>query len=360
MVAVSKQEFIPCAIMRGGTSKGIYFLLDDLPTDEATRNQLILSLIGGDARQVNGIGGGDMLNSKVALVSKAKNNKADIEYRFIQVVPGENRIDTAPTCGNILAGVGAFAIEKGLITAQEGETNLTIYDVNTGTYVEQIVQTPAGKVIYGGECVIAGAPGKAAPVLMYYLNFTGAKTGKLFPTGNSIDTIEGMEVSCLDAAMPIVLFRAKDLGVRGTETDTALDNNSALKGQLAKLRLVAAKKMGMGDVRDQVIPKVALVCKPCEGGTICSRYFTPHTAHAAYAVSGGIALATAVLSPGTIAYQAANPPSKDDNGDHLIDIEHPSGMMRVMLKLVDNKPQKAGTVRTTRLIMSGQASLGGL
>ena len=360
MAVMSEQEFIPCAIMRGGTSKGIYFLLDDLPAEETSRNQLILSLIGGDARQVNGMGGGDMLNSKVALVSKAKDNKADIEYRFIQVVPGENRMDTAPTCGNILAGVGAFAIEKGLITAQDGETSLVIYDVNTGSYVEQIVQTPAGKVSYDGECVIAGAPGKAAPVLMYYLNFTGAKTGKLFPTGKPADTIEGIEVSCLDAAMPIVLFRAKDLGVKGTETYTALENNRALKEQLARLRLAAAEKMGMGDVRDQVIPKVALVAEPCEGGTICSRYFTPHTAHAAYAVSGGIALATSVLSPGTITHQIANKPPRDDNGDYLIDIEHPSGIMRVMLKLVDNKPQKAGTVRTTRLIMSGHAHLGGL
>lgn len=364
------RQTIPCTIMRGGTSKGIYFLLSDLPRDEPARNALLLKLVGGDARQVNGLGGGDMLNAKVAIVSPAAEKAADIDYRFVQVVPGENRVDTGPTCGNILAGVGAFAIEQGLVQAADGITTLTVRDINTGARIEQVLQTPGGKVTYAGSCVISGAPAAAAPVMLYYLDFAGSKTGALFPSGSKTDCIEGIQATCIDAAMPTVLVSAAALGARGDEPAAELQNNAPLLARLEKVRLAAAQKMGLGDARGKVIPKVALVRAPLSGGAICARYFTPVTAHAAFAVSGGIALASALMTPGTVPAQHARPPAASNNnssGDNSnndniseydVDIEHPSGLMRVTLQLQqsgnETLPLKAGILRTTRLIMSGQ------
>lgn len=354
---------IPCAIMRGGTSKGIYFLLDDLPADDAERNALILRLVGGDARQVNGLGGGDMLNAKVAVVSRSPDEGSDIDYRFVQVVPGEGRVDTGPTCGNILAGVGAFAIEQGLVAAAEGQTVIRVRDINTGSRVEQVLQTPGGELTYEGDCVIAGVPDAAAPVLLYYLDFAGIKTGKLFPTGNVVDVVDGVALSCVDAAMPTLFAAAADMGVAGDETPAQLQANTALMARLESLRLQAAQAMGLGDARGKVIPKFALVSAPRQGGSICARYFTPVTAHATFAVSGGIALATAVMTAGTTAADCAQPPALDDNGDYPVDIEHPSGIMRVGIKFSDDTPPlpvKAGVLRTTRMIMRGEARLAGL
>lgn len=351
---------IPCAIMRGGTSKGIYFLLRDLPADEEARNALILNLVGGDARQVNGLGGGDMLNAKVAVVSPAAESDADIDYRFVQVVPGEARVDTGPTCGNILAGVGAFAIEQGLVQAGQDTTSVLVRDVNTGARVQQVLQTPGGRVQYAGDCAIAGAPGTAAPVRLYYLDFVGNKTGRLFPTGNKTDTMEGITVTCVDAAMPTVLAAAAAFGMAGDETPAALQGNSAFMQQLEQVRLCAAEAMGMGDVRGRVIPKFALVSPPRQGGAVCVRYFTPVSAHAALAVSGGIALGTAVLTPDTVAATCAKRPPQDEHGGYPVDMEHPSGVMRVDIQFENGAPVKAGVLRTTRLILSGEASLAGL
>lgn len=355
---------IPCAIMRGGTSKGIYFLLKDLPSDDSERNALILSLVGGDARQINGLGGGDMLNAKVAVVSPAaKDDSVDIEYRFAQVVPGEDRVDTAPTCGNILSGVGAFAIETKLVAANDGETRVLVRDVNTGARVEQVVQTPGGRVQYHGSCEIAGVRGSAAPIRLYYLDFVGNKCGALFPTGNKTDVVEDIPVSCIDAAMPTIFAAAEILGVVGNEPPATLQANEALMQKIESVRLAAAKKMGMGDVADKVIPKIALISKPSDsnggsGGSISSRYFTPKTAHAAYAVSGGIALATICMTNGTVADSIATRPAADSNGEYPIDIQHPSGTMRITLNIEqrngEQHPTKAGVLRTTRLIMQGE------
>ena len=346
--------------MRGGTSKGIYFLLRDLPAEDDARNALILKLVGGDARQVNGLGGGDMLNAKVAVVSPAEEEHADIEYRFVQVVPGESRVDTGPTCGNILAGVGAFAIEQGLVSPADGETTVLVRDVNTGARVQQVVQTPGGKVQYDGDCAIAGAPGMAAPVRLYYLDFAGNKTGHLFSTGNKTDTVDGISVSCVDAAMPIVIAPAEAFDLAGDETPADLQGSAAFMQKLEQVRLQAAEAMGMGDARGRVIPKFALVSAPRAEGVICARYFTPVTAHAAMAVSGGIAIGTAALSAGTVAAACARIPQQDEHGDFPMDIEHPSGVMRVGIQLEDGVPVKAGVLRTTRLIMAGEASLAGL
>lgn len=346
---------IRCAVMRGGTSKGAYFLLDDLPAGESARCDMLLRLMGGDKRQTDGLGGGDMLNSKVAIVSAAADTDTDVEYRFAQIVPGGG-VDTSPTCGNILAGVGAFAIERGLVAARDDETRVVIRDINTGAKVEQVVQTPNGKVRYDGDCVIAGAPGSAAPVRLFYLEFAGAKTGALFPTGAPADIFDSIAATCIDAAMPTVFASAADFGMTGYEDRDSLQNNAALLEKIESLRLQAAKKMSLGDARGKVIPKFALVASPQNGGAIASRYFTPFSAHAAFAVSGGIAAACAVMSDGTVPARFAVRPARDSSGVFPVDIEHPSGTMRVLAEFDGGgAPVRAGVVRTARMIMDGFA-----
>lgn len=347
---------IPCAVMRGGTSKGVYFSGTDLPSDEEPRNRLLLQLMGGDKRQINGLGGGDMLNSKVAIVSLSSEPNIDVEYRFAQVIPGGNKVDTSPTCGNILSGVGAFAIELGLIKATPKETCIVVRDINTGAKVEQIIQTTSdGKVRYAGDCVIAGAPGSAASVRLFYLEFTGAKTGKLFPTGFTSDIFDGLEVTCIDAAMPTVIAAASDFGISGYEDRESLQNNLRLFEKMESIRLQAAKKMTLGDARGAVIPKFALVALPTDGGTVAVRYFTPITAHAALAVSGGIALASALMTDGTLPAKFAKRPSANSSGVFSIDMEHPSGVMQTLINFDDaGNPVRAGIIRTTRMIMKGE------
>lgn len=345
--------------MRGGTSKGVYFALDDLPADEATRNALILRLVGGDARQINGLGGGDMLTAKVAVVSRSAEPQVDLDYRFIQVVPGENRVDTGPTCGNILSAVGAFAIERGMLAAADGETTVTVRDINTGARIEQVVQTPAARVRYDGDTAIAGAPDTAAPVRLYYLDFVGVKTGALFPANARQQTIAAARVTCIDAAMPCVIAAADSMGARGDESRDELQNNARLLSRVEEVRLAAARQMGMGDARGKVTPKFILVSAARGGGAVCARYFTPVTAHAAFAVSGGIALAVAALSGGTTANDCATLPAVADITDEVtLAIEHPSGDMQVSVRRdADGAPVKAGIVRTARLIMIGEARI---
>ena len=348
---------VPCAVMRGGTSKGVYFLLDDLPADGGARNELLLRLMGGDKRQTDGLGGGDMLNSKVAVVSASREEGVDVDYRFAQVVPGGG-VDTSPTCGNILAGVGAFALERGLLPANDGETRVVVRDINTGAKVEQFVQTPHGKVSYTGDCVIAGAPGASAPVRLFYLEFAGAKTGALFPTGARADSFDGVKATCIDAAMPMVIVNAADFGMTGYEDRDALQNNKALFEKLESVRLQASEKMGLGDARGAVIPKFAMVAPPVSGGVVAARYFTPVSAHAAMAVSGGIGISCASLMEGTVASNVARIPAADDAGVFAVDIEHPSGVMQVLAEFDDKDkrqtPVRAGVIRTTRMIMSGE------
>lgn len=350
---------IPCAVMRGGTSKGAYFLASDLPAEPADRDRMLLRLLGGDARQADGLGGGDMLNSKVAVVSKSAEESVDVDYVFAQVVPGENRVDTAPTCGNILAGVGAFAIERGLVAASAEKTLVTVRDKNTGAKVEQIVQTPGGQVRYEGDCIIAGAPGSAAPVELFYLEFAGVKTGKLFPAGVRAEAC-GVAVTCIDAAMPLTIAAARDFGLSGRESPRDLQANAEFFKRMEEVRLEASVLMGLGDARGKVIPKFAVVAEPRDGGAISARYFTPVTAHAAFAVSGGIALACALLCEGTVAHEFARPPSPDGEGVHPVDIEHPSGMIKILMRMESGAdgapaPLKAGVIRTARMIMDGAA-----
>jgi 2-methylaconitate cis-trans-isomerase PrpF len=346
---------IPTIFMRGGTSRGPYFKADDLPKDVATRDRVLLAAMGSpDVRQIDGLGGADTLTSKVAIVSKSTRPGVDLDYLFAQVDIGKPMVDTAPSCGNMLAGVAPFGIETGLIPAKDGETSVMIFNVNTEARIEAIVQTPGGKMKYTGDARIDGVPGTAAPVILNFMDVVGSVSGKMLPTGNVVDTIDGIELTCIDVAMPMIMMRAKDLGLTGYENRAEINGNKELFARIEPIRREAGKRMGFGDVSDKVIPKVGLLSPPRDGGTITSRYLTPHALHAAHAVTGAVCVATACALEGSIAHQLAKP---DDANPRIIWIEHPSGQVDVLLKTTGKGADMdvvAGTLRTARPIMKGE------
>lgn len=348
---------IPCVVMRGGTSKGPFFLIDDLPHDEATRNRVLLAAMGSpDRRQIDGLGGGDSLTSKVVMVSKSARPGIDVEYLFAQVSIDSETVDTSPNCGNMLAGVAPFAIEHGLVAAGMPTTRVRVFNRNTGKVVEAVVQTPGGKVNYEGDVHIDGVPGSGAPILLNFLDAAGAKTGRLLPTGRVQDVIDGVPVSCVDFSSPIVFIAAASLGKSGYESKAELDEDSAMLARLEAIRLQAAQLMGMGDVRSKVLPKVVLLAKPAHGGQISSRYFVPWNCHAAHAVTGALCVAAACSIPGTIAAELVQPDAAQPG---LIGIEHPSGRLDTQVQIDgrdgDGLPliRSAGVVRTAKPIVSG-------
>jgi 4-oxalomesaconate tautomerase len=346
---------IPCLLMRGGTSKGPYFRAEDLPADVAARDRVLLAVMGSpDLRQIDGLGGADTLTSKVAIVSKSTREGVDVDYLFAQVDIPRAIVDTGPSCGNMLSGVGPFAIEMGLVPAQDGTTSVSIFDVNTASRIEAVVQTPGGVVNYTGDAAIDGVPGTAAPIILNFMDAVGAKTGVMLPTGHAMETINGIEVSCLDVCMPMVLMRAADLGLTGYEGRKEIDGNTALLARIEAIRMEAGRRMGFGDVTEMVIPKVGLLSKPRESGAITSRYLTPHKLHAAHAVTGAVCVATACLLEGSVAYDLAVRP---EGNPRTIWIEHPSGMVDVRMQTAGEGPTlqviKAGILRTARPIMQG-------
>ena len=341
--------------MRGGTSRGPYFLASDLPVDPAKRDAVLLSVMGSPhALQVDGIGGSNTLTSKVAIVSPSKHEGADVDYLFAQVSVTEAFVDTKPNCGNMLAGVGPFAIESGLVKAKDPSTLVRIFNVNTQTLVEAVVQTPGGEVQYEGATRIDGVADPAAPIKLTFLDALGAVTGKLLPTGNALDTIQGVETSCIDMAMPLVIMAAEALGKSGKEKPQELDADRALMQRIESIRLEAGRRMGMGDVAKLVVPKPALVSRPAQGGNIASRYFTPHACHKTHAVTGALAVATAAVLPGSVANRYLEP--RGFSGGVLA-IEHPSG--RIEVDLVTDRSgatpvvERASFVRTARRIFEG-------
>jgi 2-methylaconitate cis-trans-isomerase PrpF len=349
------QRRIPCVLMRGGTSRGPYFLASDLPADPQRRDAVLLKVMGSPhALQVDGIGGSNTLTSKVAIVSRSARKGADVDYLFAQVSVTEAFVDTKPNCGNMLAGVGPFAIEAGLVRAGDPATTLRIFNVNTQTLVEAIVQTPGGEVEYSGDTRIDGVSDPAAPVKLTFLDAPGAVTGKLLPTGNLLDRIDGVEASCIDMAMPVVIMAAEAMGKTGQESPEELDADRALMQRIESIRLEAGKRMGMGDVSRLVVPKPILVSKPRRGGTIASRYFTPHACHRAHAVTGALALATAAVLPGTVANRYVEP--RGFSGG-VLGIEHPAGRIDVDLVTDCSGAQpvveRASFVRTARRIFEG-------
>ena len=346
---------IPVIFMRGGTSRGPYFKAEDLPQDAAARDRVLLAAMGSpDPRQIDGLGGADTLTSKVAIVSKSARPGVDVDYLFAQVDIGKPIVDTNPSCGNMLAGVAPFAIETGMIPANDGETRVMIYNVNTEARIEAVVQTPGRKVAYTGDARIDGVPGTAAPIILNFMDVVGSLSGKLLPTGNARDVIDGIEVSCVDVAMPMIMMRAKDFGLIGYEGRPEINSNKALFAKIEPIRLEAGRRMGFGDVSDKVIPKVGLLSPSRDGGTIASRYLTPHALHAAHAVTGAVCVASACALEGTIAYEVAKP---DSANPRTIWIEHPSGQVDVRLEVRGKGADMeviAGTLRTARPIMKGE------
>jgi 2-methylaconitate cis-trans-isomerase PrpF len=346
---------IPCLLMRGGTSKGPYFKASDLPADIEGRDRVLLAVMGSpDARQIDGLGGTDTLTSKVAIVSPSTREGVDVDYLFAQVDITRPIVDTGPSCGNMLSGVGPFAIETGMVAAQDGITSVIIFDVNTQSRIEAVVQTPGGIVNYTGDAAIDGVPGTAAPIILNFMDAVGAKTGKMLPSGHVMEQINGIDVSCLDVAMPMVLMRATDLGLTGIEGRADIDGNNALLARIEAIRMEAGRRMGFGDVSDSVMPKVGLLSPPRGSGCITSRYLTPHKLHAAHAVTGAVCVATACLLEGSVAYDLALRPG---GNPCTIWIEHPSGMVDVRMETHGSGPAmkvlKAGILRTARPIMQG-------
>lgn len=346
---------IPCAQMRGGSSKGLYFLAADLPADTEQRDRALVAAMGADARQIDGVGGAHPLTSKVAIVSPAEEDSADVDYLFAQIVVGEGRVDTTPNCGNMLAGVGPFAIETGLVRARDPETVVRVRMLNSGNLCELLVQTPGGVVNYEGDAHIDGVPGTAAPIVCNYLDVAGSVCGSLLPTGRIADDVDGIRVTCIDNGMPVVVLRASDFGKTGYETREALDADTQLKRELESIRLRLGPLMNLGDVAEKVVPKMSLIAPARAGGNVCTRTFIPHDCHAAIGVLGAVSVATACILPGSVAEGIATVP---EGAVKLMSVEHPSGEFSVTLQ-VGGTPQsptvdKAGLLRTARLLMRGE------
>lgn len=340
--------------MRGGTSRGPYFNRADLPEDlETLANVLIAAVGSGHPLNIDGIGGGAAVTTKVAMLSRAEDDWADVDYFFAQVSVEDRKVDFKPTCGNILCGVASAAIEMGLVEATGATTEVRINAVNTGARVISTVQTDGGAVRYDGDTAIDGVPGTAAPVGVSFMDVAGSATGKLLPTGNTVDTIEGIDVTCMDVAMPIVIARADAFGKTGYETAAELDEDNAFMAQMLAVRLAAGAKMGMGDVTDSVTPKFAILSEPRADGAITARYFMPWKCHPTMAVTGAQCLASCALMSGTIAEGLVRKPN--DNPARMV-IEHPSGTIEV---LVDYAAapfaiHSAGLVRTCRKLAAGE------
>lgn len=339
---------IPCMLMRGGTSKGAYFLADDLPADSAERDDLLLRIMGSpDVRQIDGLGGAHPLTSKVGLVSASADPDADVDYLFLQVVPDRAIVSDSQTCGNILAGVGPFAIERGLVPASGDVTTVRIRLLNpVVSFVHAHVRTPGGSVDYDGETLMSGVPFPAAAIP---LDFIGDHR-PVFPTGNLVDHLGGFDVTCVDAGMPVVLFAAESLGVRGDETPSELEADARLRELLERVRLEAGPAMGLGDVTDNTVPKLSILSPARDGGLVATRTFIPHRVHEAIGVLGAVSVVAGVLTPGTVATVAGAP-----DGPYLV--EHPTGAFEVGLELAGSGARtevvSSTLVRTARKIMDG-------
>jgi len=345
---------IPCVLMRAGTSRGPFFLREWLPADDRERDEALIGAIGAsDLLQVDGVGGGSTLTSKVAIVSKSSQPGCDVDYLFAQVGVGRKSVDTRPNCGNMLSGVGPFAIEQGLVTARDGETTVRVFNVNTRSRIDVKVLTPDRRVTYEGETGIDGVAGTAAPIRLDFLDAWGAVTGSLFPTGRRIDTIDGVPVTCIDAAMPLVIARAGELGLTGRETPDELDADRPLLERLEALRRAAGEAMGLGDVADSVIPKPVIASDGDDADSITSRYFTPRRCHASHAVTGAIGIATAFALPGTVVSGTTR-----RSGVRAISVLHPQGRIDVEVEVdglgADARVQRAALVRTARKILQGE------
>lgn len=351
------QTAIPCTVMRGGTSKGLYFRKDELPADTALRDAVLLAAMGSpDPRQIDGMGGAHPLTSKIAVVGPSTHPDADIDYLFLQAVVDEARIDAGQNCGNLLAGIGPFAIEEGLFPAQEGVTQVRIHMLNTKSIAVAAVQTPGGKVRYDGEARIDGVPGTAAPIPIDFLDVAGSSCGALLPTGQARDVVNGVEVTCIDNGMPVVVMRAADFGKSGYETPEELEADAELKARVEAIRLAVGPRMNLGDVAKKTVPKMCLVAPAQHGGTICTRNFIPHRVHEAIGVFGAVSVATACVTPGSVAAEVAG--IADVEAVKELEVEHPTGFFTVAMDVrVEGgqvRVERSALLRTARRLMRGE------
>jgi len=333
--------------MRGGTSKGGYFLADDLPADAGARDALLLAVMGSpDPRQIDGMGGADPLTSKVAVVKASERDGVDVDYLFLQVFVDRPVVTDAQNCGNILAGVGPFAIERGLVPARDGETPVAIYMENTGQIAIARVPTPGGRVAYDGDARIDGVPGTAAAIPIAFRDTAGSSCGALLPTGNASDMIDGVEVTMIDNGMPCVVLRAADIGISGEEAPADLEANAALREKLEAIRLKAGPMMNLGDVTEKSVPKMTMVSAPRQGGAISTRTFIPHRCHKSIGVLGAVSVATACLTEGAVGHDLAVIP---EGRTKALSIEHPTGEMTVIGHIEDD-----GTVGRTEVLRTAR------
>ncbi len=350
------QTAIPCSIYRGGTSKGLYFLKADLPPDSATRDAVLLAALGSpDARQIDGMGGAHPLTSKVAVVSKSTRDDADVDYLFLQIFPEKAIVTDQQNCGNLLAAVGPFAIEQGLVAATDKVTPVRIHMLNTGSVAVAHVQTPGGAVEYEGDARIDGVPGTAAPIPTDFLDVAGSSCGALLPTGNSLDLIDGTPVTLVDNGMPVIVIKAADLGRTGYETPEAMEADAELKGRVESIRLKAGPLMNLGDVSEKSVPKVTLVAPARKGGAISTRTFIPHRVHEAIGVFGAVSVATACVLKGSTAYCET---AQDLGPEVDLEIEHPTGFFTVSMQTQGEgealRIRRSALLRTARKLMTGE------
>ena len=343
---------IRCMWMRGGTSKGGYFMASDLPDDITERDRILLGIMGSpDPRQIDGMGGADPLTSKVAVVGPSGRPGIDVDYLFLQVFVDQPTVTDAQNCGNILAGVGPFAIERGLVEARPGETPVTIFMENSGQTAIARGPTRVGQVVYAGEARIDGVPGTAAPIAIAFKDTAGSTCGSLLPTGKPMDTVDGVDVTLIDNGMPCVLLRASDLGIAGTETPDQLEANTALRERLETIRLEAGPMMNLGDVSEKSIPKMTMVRAPVSGGAVATRTFSPHRCHKSIGVLGAVSVATACMLDGAVGNDLARIP---DGTEKSVSIEHPTGELTVIAHVdADATIARAEVLRTARKLFDG-------
>lgn len=350
------QVRVPAALMRGGTSKGLYFLAEDLPQDIAARDAFLLAAMGSpDVREIDGVGGGHPLTSKVAVVSRSERDGSDVDYLFLQVWPDRAEVSDQQNCGNILAGVGPFAIERGLVRAQSDVTPVSIYMVNTDSTATAFVETPGGIVNYAGDARIDGVPGTHAPIMINFEDVAGSSCGSLLPTGNVVDEVLGVSVTCIDNGMPVVCLSAADVGITGYESPAELEANTDLRERVEAIRLAVGPLMNLGDVTNKTVPKMSILSPATHGGLVNTRTFIPHRVHESIGVLGAVSVATACMLDGSVAAQIAGLDSVASTMD--IEVEHPTGFFTVTMD-VDTSTgtpvvKKSALLRTARMLMSG-------
>lgn len=352
------QTSIPTLFMRGGTSRGPFFDESDLPADKALRDAVLLAVMGSpDRRQIDGLGGAHPLTSKVGIVRKSETEGVDLDFLFAQILPDKDIVDTTPNCGNMLAAVVPFALETGMVAPQGATTTLRVLTLNTDMQCDITVQTPGGQVAYEGEARIDGVPGGAAPIKINFLDTAGSVCAGLLPTGNVRDVIDGIEVTCIDNGMPLVMFRAVDVGRTGYEGVAELNADTELKARIERLRLAAGEAMGLGDVSARTYPKMCLVAPPREGGSLSTRCFIPHVCHDAIGVLAAVTVGTACVLAGSVTEGIAQIP---EGQVKTVSVEHPSGEFSVELVTDPANPQnvtRAALLRTARLIMRGEVMI---